>query len=338
MHHLISIRGLCLGTLIAVTTSCAHFQGPILSIGEIQAGIPELASFVEQRMESMSIDIVGIAILADRRIVYEETFGASDGVIFQGASLSKMITAMGAMGLVRDGLLAMDTPLDNYLPEPYLTEKPSRPIMLFDVLTHTSGLPNDVSGVKRTLGFQPGQLFRYSGTGFNYLQHCIEAVTEKPFSDWMAEAVLPNAGMNSSYFRSTGDEKIEAGAGLMTTPGDVARFFLYLTDPAAADILGDPRPEMLLPLVQIQSDKAWGLGIGVQTGPIANAIWHWGNNEYYHYSLAVYFLESDIGVVIMMQGTNGNLILREIAAAAIGGYHSDYWTGVMGPRIFRESK
>jgi CubicO group peptidase (beta-lactamase class C family) len=138
--------------------------------------------------------------------------------------------------------------------------EPSRPITLEDVLTHTSGLTNDVSGVKRTLHFQPGEYFRYSGTGFNYLQHVIEAVTSQTYRTWAANTVLPSAGMASSYFDNPGGGMIEAGAGLMTTPGDVSRFLVYLTDPAATDMPGDARSQMLLPHVQILEDQAWGLG------------------------------------------------------------------------------
>jgi CubicO group peptidase (beta-lactamase class C family) len=82
-----------------------------------------------------------------------------EGSIFRIASMTKPITSVGFMMLVEQGLVALDTPLAQVLPEfkdvgvyvggggsaPFMTRPPSEPIRMVDLLRHTSGL---------TYGFQ----------------------------------------------------------------------------------------------------------------------------------------------------------------------------------------
>src|SRR5438046_2494900 len=80
--------------------------------------------------------------------------------IFQIASMTKPITAIGIMQLQEEGKLLVDDPVEKHLPEfkgqmliekrdgdSIILKKPPRPITIRDLLTHTSGLPG---------GFPPG--------------------------------------------------------------------------------------------------------------------------------------------------------------------------------------
>ena len=77
--------------------------------------------------------------------------------IFQIRSMTKPITAVGIMILLEEGRLLLSDPVEKYVPEfrdqlvvdkregqkVLTTKKPSRPITIRDLLTHTSGLPVD---------------------------------------------------------------------------------------------------------------------------------------------------------------------------------------------------
>src|SRR6185295_2724162 len=92
--------------------------------------------------------------------------------IFEAASISKPIVALGALDLVRRGALSLDTPLDAYLPEPYLpVDRRASTITARMVLGHTTGFPNwRPRGEPLALLRDPGTRFGYSGEGYVYLQ------------------------------------------------------------------------------------------------------------------------------------------------------------------------
>src|SRR5437762_9404671 len=81
-----------------------------------------------------------------------------DDTIFRIYSMTKPITSVAFMMLFEEGLVALDEPVHKYIPEwknlgvfvagtspAFLTRPPSRPMLIVDLLRHTSGL---------TYGFQ----------------------------------------------------------------------------------------------------------------------------------------------------------------------------------------
>lgn len=97
-----------------------------------------------------------LVVLAARHgtVVLHEAFGRYGpdadsrnldvSAIFPLASISKVITATAAMILVDDGLLALNRPVQDYLPE--FVGEGKEQVMVHHLLTHTSGLrDNDVS-------------------------------------------------------------------------------------------------------------------------------------------------------------------------------------------------
>jgi CubicO group peptidase (beta-lactamase class C family) len=158
--------------------------------------------------------------------------------MFQIASMTKPITAVGIMILVEDGLLALTDPVEKYLPkfaeiklqvkaaEPgqggELAEirKPVRPITIIDLLTHTSGMgggyPDQMRDLfnkrnrtlaeavdafpQRPLEFEPGSKWGYSNMGIATLGRIIEIVSQKPYEEFMAERIFQPLGMRDSYY------------------------------------------------------------------------------------------------------------------------------------------
>ncbi|MGH9836172.1 MAG: serine hydrolase domain-containing protein, partial [Blastocatellia bacterium] len=113
-----------------------------------------IVTLVAHRGEIVSQNAAGLQDLATKTPMRADT-------IFQIASMTKPITAVGIMILVEDGMLAITDPVQKYLPnfaniqlkeavkdketketESELSEikKPSRPITIRDLMTHTSGM------------------------------------------------------------------------------------------------------------------------------------------------------------------------------------------------------
>src|ERR1700693_1854747 len=83
----------------------------------------------------------------------ERKVAVKDDTIFRIYSMTKPITSVAFMMLVEEGRVALDEPVHKYIPEwkdlgvfqagvapAFLTKPPSRPMLIVDLLRHTSGL------------------------------------------------------------------------------------------------------------------------------------------------------------------------------------------------------
>lgn len=149
--------------------------------------------------------------------------------LFQVASLSKWVTALGVMTLVDTGRVDLDAPVETYLKRWKLppSDFDNSQVTLRRLLSHTAGLTDGLGyagfkpgqrlqalpaslsraadaspgrdGVVR-VGARPGEAWEYSGGGYTMLQLLIEDVTGEPFDAYMRRAVLAPLGMSRSAF------------------------------------------------------------------------------------------------------------------------------------------
>ena len=143
------------------------------------------------------------------------------GDIFWIASMSKPITAVCIAILAEEGKLQFDDPLAKHLPEfeglmvnaNGQSVKPSRPVTLRDVMTHTSGLGEMTNRdphltlaetarklAQQPLRFQPGSRWSYSTAGFDTLGRVVEVVSGMPFDRFLQRRLLDPLGMKSTSF------------------------------------------------------------------------------------------------------------------------------------------
>jgi CubicO group peptidase (beta-lactamase class C family) len=152
------------------------------------------------------------------------------------ASVGKMFTATAAMILYERGLIALDDPVSKYIPEfadvrVQVTDdsgevkrvKSDRPITVFHLLTHTSGLTvtgdefwavwDTHVGKTTTTHFarelaqlplhsQPGETFRYGQTGAAYevLAAVIEIRSGQTLEQFMMQNIFDPLDLQDSYF------------------------------------------------------------------------------------------------------------------------------------------
>jgi CubicO group peptidase (beta-lactamase class C family) len=206
--------------------------------------------------------------------------------IFRIMSVTKPVTCAGVMVLVDEGRLSLLDPVERFVPEfkgvkvnPCGTRvghncelvDATRPMTVLDLMTHTSGLgergggrggapeapPNSLrdqiasAASRATLLFQPGTAWNYSNFGIAVLGRIIEAVSDKPYDQFMNERLFQPLEMNDTFYEAPAekagrvcsvysyvDGKLRplvrpqaAGAripspdsGLMSTAADLARF------------------------------------------------------------------------------------------------------------------
>ncbi len=162
----------------------------------------------------------GLAVVVARRGRPAETLvlgtDAADRPItrdslFPVASITKLATALSVLRLVDAGLLALDDPLARHLPEAVAAAHQG--VTLRRVLSHTAGLPTDVSQEKATyapglnwpalaeaclqtpLERAPFSQVQYSNVGYGLLAVVVERKTGRAFPAALQSLVLEPLGI-----------------------------------------------------------------------------------------------------------------------------------------------
>lgn len=138
----------------------------------------------------------------------------TDDTLFMIASITKTLTAACFMQYVENGLICLSEPVSDYIPEFRQNDKAR--ITFRHLLTHTSGLPEQVEGkdelraggggmevfMKRIYGvkplFPPGEGFQYSNCGFALLAKFMEMQEGKRFGEIMDQRIYKPLRMNNS--------------------------------------------------------------------------------------------------------------------------------------------
>jgi CubicO group peptidase (beta-lactamase class C family) len=216
----VSALALLLGALTVPGLAPAQQADPFAAVA------PRMQEFVDKG-EAAGI----VTLIATRdRIIHLNAVGKTDRAadrkmrtddLFWIASMTKPITSVCIAILADDGKLSFDDPLAKHLPEfagvmvneNGQTVKPSRPVTLRDVMTHTSGIgelnnrdphltlaetSRRIS--QRLLRFQPGSRWAYSTAGMDVLGRVVEAAGGMPFEEFLQKRVLDPLGMKDTSF------------------------------------------------------------------------------------------------------------------------------------------
>jgi CubicO group peptidase (beta-lactamase class C family) len=184
-------------------------------------------------MAQLHVPAASVAVVKDMEIVWTEAWGvlelgqpaqATPSTLFQSASISKAVAAVGALCLVRDGQLSLDDDIESVLHSWHLPrESYTEQVTLRRLLSHSAGtgtpgfegyaadaplptLPQMLDGEPPAnspavrLYTSPGTQFSYSGGGYLIVQAMMEEVTGAPFAQVMRERVFAPLGMDNSHY------------------------------------------------------------------------------------------------------------------------------------------
>jgi|GEM_PF-49998 len=227
MNALPRLRHLTSILLLSATALMGEVPGKKLA--------PLLQPFVENHILAGSVVLV-----ADKdKVLDVEAVGWADiaakkpmrtDSVFWIASQSKPISATALMILVDEGKVNVNDPVEKYLPEfkgqmlnvsedqakPVL-KAPRHPILVREVLSHTSGLPfkSDIeeptldilsleqrvkSYAKTPLLFEPGSKSKYANAGINTAGRIVEVVSGMKFEKFLDERIFKPLGMTDTTF------------------------------------------------------------------------------------------------------------------------------------------
>ncbi|WP_306113834.1 MULTISPECIES: serine hydrolase [unclassified Roseovarius] len=206
------------------------FAGVILTLAATAAK-PDIVDTMQGLLDASSIPAVGFAIVEDGDVTQLSLLSKTGDVpvtsSFRAGSLSKTATSLMILSLVEDGLVALDTPIADVLPDapienPWENEAPLR---LVHLLEQTSGLPGTsyadyaqaspdysptayLGSKTHRLRWPPGRYFSYANGNHTLAAAVAEAVTGQDFDTLMRERVLDPLGMAATSFDLT-DERVQ---------------------------------------------------------------------------------------------------------------------------------
>jgi D-alanyl-D-alanine-carboxypeptidase/D-alanyl-D-alanine-endopeptidase len=153
--------------------------------------------------------------------------------IYEIDSVTKVFTGTVFATLVHEGTVALDDPIQLYLPEEVVSQLPTsiQSITLRQLATHTSGLPrlpdsfltnikdstNPYLGytapemyaalVDLTLLSEPGQCYEYSNFGMGLLGHLLSLKTSQPYEDLVKEIICQPLGTTDTTIHLTPEQQ-----------------------------------------------------------------------------------------------------------------------------------
>ncbi|SDC08800.1 Beta-lactamase [Pelagirhabdus alkalitolerans] len=207
--------------ILAIITTIPYFlnHNDLTRTTDLNKLIGDVEAKTETLLSKYKIPGAAISMIEDGQVTWMGTFGYADldvnrkvdqNTVFQVASISKSVTALGVMKLVEDGLINLDDPIENYITRWQLPESEydQKAITVRGLLSHTSGLSvgggypgyasntqlptleQSLSGIGGgskpvELEHEPGLRYSYSGGGYNLLQLMIEEVTGEDFHSYI---------------------------------------------------------------------------------------------------------------------------------------------------------
>ena len=184
-----------------------------------------IVTLVARNGSIAALDAVGYTDIETRKPMQVDN-------IFQIHSMTKPVVVMAAMILMEQGLLALNDPVEKYLPEfrgqwvvdektpERLTlRRPARPVSIRDLMTHTSGMSlNPPAGIQELHGalnktlnetvlvesqqpleFEPGTKWQYSNTGIAALARVVEVLSGTSFEKFLDEKIFRPLEMKDTY-------------------------------------------------------------------------------------------------------------------------------------------
>ena len=127
----------------------------------------------------------------------------NERLLFQIGSITKSFVALVLLQLRDEGKLNLDTPVLDYLPQLPIDTR-FGPITIHHLLTHTSGLPDNLgvflgdTDARLVQGFRPGEHFHYCNAGFGILGLVAEKLDGRPWRECVQARILTPLDMTET--------------------------------------------------------------------------------------------------------------------------------------------
>ena len=328
--------------------------------GDYGPAIEYLSDSLQTELDIGDVVGISIALIDDQTLVWQQGFGYSDmdqgqytddQSHYRAGTLTQLLTATAIMQLVEAGLVQLDQPLQEVLPEFKMKTRfeSSDPIRIRDLLSHHAGLPADLLGQRElafngllpslqlmSVSFPPNQVLATSNIGYSLLGQVIETLSGQSYQDYVAEHIFTPLTMTHSsldvQFSGAAYRKGRVikepplrdvpAAGLVTSVSDLAQLSKWIHRGG----IGLLKKDNFEALLRVQNlDKALDLGnqVGLgwryferilpQSQPVAGQV----GATYAHRAILLTSLEDKFSVVIMTNTAEAEDSLKLIATEAM---------------------
>ncbi len=301
--------GLHMMASLAISTALAYllFAASLLAAELPADARADIDARINAFLEKSKAPGISAAFVVDHDVCYEQGYGLADvennvpatpQSVYRLASISKMLTAVGALQLVEAGKLDLSAPVQKYVPG--FPEKQA-PITCDLLLKHQSGIRHYKGDEVRSavayanvcdsfhvfqddpLLFKPGEKFSYTTYGFNVAGAAIEGASGQDYVSYILEHVCKPAGMSSicpdspfkiiphraAGYRRSGPVLVNdiavnvsnkiPGGGWCSTAGDLARFAIALCQ---GKLISEETLELMWTPQKTASGEQTGAGYG----------------------------------------------------------------------------
>jgi CubicO group peptidase (beta-lactamase class C family) len=226
----VTLLTLC-GLLIGVASATGTPSSGEESSTELGEAVAEaLLGWLPDRLEDSGVPGAAVTVVGRQEIIREEVFGVAGApgsspitpdTIFLIRSISKSVTAIAVLMAVQDGLVDLDAPISEYLPEftipSRFEEHPEDVMTLRHMLSHWAGFTHDppagldldkpgyferyIERVGETwLRVPVAYRLHYSTYGLDLAGYILQIRSGLPFARYLQEKVLGPIGMTRSSF------------------------------------------------------------------------------------------------------------------------------------------
>lgn len=180
----------------------------------------KLRTYIAKEISKNKIIGLSIAVVDSNGILLADGFGMADkenniaansSTLFPIASVTKTFTGIAVMQLVEKGLIDLDKPIGDYIPELSLPKGEEKTITTRMLLTHHSGIHGDilynwylpnvskdpliyeqVVSLINEVGtiFQPGKIHSYSNAGYSLLGVLVHKVSGLSFPEYIHKNIF----------------------------------------------------------------------------------------------------------------------------------------------------
>lgn len=189
-----------------------------------------LDSYIPDHFIGYNITGMTISIVENDEMVFAKGYGSrslyptvkpviANQTLFRVGSISKTFVAVAVLQLVEDGILDLDTDINNYLTMFQIPNTYQEPITLKHLLTHSAGfeefaynslipslvymptLQEVVSIAIPERVHPPGIITSYSNYGLTLAGYIVQEISGELFEDYIENEILIPLGMNQSSFK-----------------------------------------------------------------------------------------------------------------------------------------
>ena len=187
-----------------------------------------LEEWLPEQLRESGVPGAAVAVVGGERIVWEAVYGKVGGpqsrpvdteTLFAVRSVSKSVTALAVLVAVQEGLVDLDVPISEYLPDfsvhTRFEANPERRMTLRHLLSHRAGFTHEtrltdshdddfqryIESISDTwLRFPVGYRLAYANLGPDLAAHILQVRSGVPYPRYVKEKVLDPIGMTHSSF------------------------------------------------------------------------------------------------------------------------------------------